>query len=403
MPKLTKRLVESRRPESADVVIWDDELPGFGLRVKPSGRKSYLIQYRRRSDHVSRRLTIGAHGIYTTEAARGKARRLLQAVRDGQDPADELRAVRQAPRVEDLATRYMAEHATVRKKRSSAQTDQRNLKNHVIPILGPRKVADVSRADILDLRNRLRGTPGAANRVIALLSKMFSLAELWELRPDGTNPCRHVERFPERKMKRYLSAAEMDGLGKVLAEAERTQTIAHPAITAIRLLIFTGCRVSEILTLRWSEVALDRRCLMLSDSKTGSKIVYLNAPALGVICEARQRSSGPFVIAGSGGGHYQNLRRPWMQIRQAAQLEDVRIHDLRHSFASVAVGGGISLPILGGLLGHKQPATTARYAHLQDNPLRQASEFIGQQIAAAMAGQAGEVVELRAAKRRPVH
>jgi integrase len=247
------------------------------------------------------------------------------------------------------------------------------------------KVKAVTRVDIAQLHNAMRQTPGAANRTLALLSKMLNLAEKWGLRLDGTNPCRHVEKYPERKLERFLTADELARLGETLLQAEQTRTELPSALAALRLLLFTGCRLSEILTLRWDYVDLDAKCLRLPDSKTGAKTVYLSEPALEVLNSIERTSGNPFVIAGARpSSHLINLRKPWGRIRAKADLPDVRIHDLRHSFASVAVAGGLSLPTIGALLGHSQPATTHRYAHLAGDPLREATNLIGRRLATAL-------------------
>jgi len=395
MTKLTIRSVASAKPSDRDILVWDDELRGFGLRVKPSGIKSYLIQYRNQHNE-SRRLTIGRHGVVSPEEARRKARKLLGQVQDGADPATERREARRAPTVADLAERFMKEHANVKKKASSAQMDVINLRLHVLPALGRKKVSTVTRTDLTSLHHAMRDRPGAANRVLSLLSKMFNLAEKWSMRPDGSNPCRHVDRYPERKMERFLSADELGRLGAVLTEAERTGTELPSVIAAIRLLIFTGARLGEILNVQWGQVDLERACLRLPESKTGAKVIHLSAPALEVLDGIERQDGSPWVITGKVPHKpLVNLRKPWYRIRKKAGLEDVRLHDLRHSFASVGVAGGLSLPIIGALLGHSQPATTARYAHLAADPLQQATNMIGERIAAAMSRQAqGEVVVL---------
>ncbi len=395
MTKLTIRSVASAKPSDRDILVWDDELRGFGLRVKPSGIKSYLIQYRNQHNE-SRRLTIGRHGVVSPEEARRKARKLLGQVQDGSDPATERKDARSAPTVADLAERFMKEHANVKKRASSAQMDAINLRLHVLPALGRKKVATVTRTDITSLHHAMRDRPGAANRVMALLSKMFNLAEKWGLRPDGSNPCRHVDRYPERKMERFLSADELGRLGAVLTEAERTGTELPSVIAAIRLLIFTGARLGEILNLQWDQVDLERACLRLPESKTGAKVIHLSAPALEVLDGIDRQDGSPWVITGKVPlKPLVNLRKPWYRIRKKAGLEDVRLHDLRHSFASVGVAGGLSLPIIGALLGHSQPATTARYAHLAADPLKQANEMIGGRIDAAMKGESAELVRMK--------
>lgn len=399
MVKLTKRLVDSLRPRQLDAFLWDSEITGFGLRLKPSGRKSFCIQYRTVKGRTSKRFTIGPYGTYTVEKARERARHLLQAVREGRDPAHEREKDARAPTVAELGARYLEEYARPKKKPSSIEADERNLKNHVLPTLRQRPVAEVTRADVMRLRHQMQTAPGACNRTLALLSKMFNLAEVWGLRPDGSNPCRHVERYPEKKLERFLANEELKRLADALSEAERTQSISRPSIAAIRMLLFTGCRVGEILSLQWAYVDEAGQCLRLPDSKSGAKVVHLNAPALEILSRIETKDGNPYVITGRGNGPIRNLQRPWVFIRKAAGIEDARIHDLRHSFASVGVAGGLSLPIVGKLLGHSQPVTTARYAHLADDPLKQAVDIIGRRIEDAMRGAPANVVPLKAGEQ----
>lgn len=383
MPKLTKRYIDSIKPaENKDVVVWDDDLPGFGIRTKPSGWKSFIIQYRNAQGR-SRRVTIGVYGRMTPSDARKQAREALVEVDKGQDPAENKKGLREALSVSELAHRYIVEHAEPKKKPLSVTQDRRLLEKIILPVLGHHQINAVTRPDIAKLHHDQRDTPFQANRVIALCSKMFNLAEKWGLRPDGTNPCRHVERYKEPKRERFLSGDELSRLGEALSEAEVAETPS--AITALRLLLFTGCRLSEILALRWSEVDLDRGLLNIPDSKTGSKLVPLPGPALDVLLEAPRISGNPFVCPGAkAGSHLVGLQKIWNRIRTRADLEDVRHHDLRHSFASVAAAANMGLPIIGKLLGHTQAATTARYAHLSMDPLKAASEKIAGRIDKAM-------------------
>ena len=232
----------------------------------------------------------------------------------------------------------------------------------------------------------MQDKPYQANRTVAMLSKFFNWTEKLGLRPDGSNPCRHVEKYREAKRERFLSEAELARLGEALRAAETDKTASPWVIAAIRLLTLTGARLSEVLTLRWDYVDFDRATIRLPDSKTGAKTLHLNAPALEVLSAIPRLEDNPHVICGERkGAHLVNIQKPWRRIRKAAGLNDVRIHDLRHSFASVAAAGGMSLPLIGALLGHSQPATTARYAHLSSDPLRAASDAIAGRIAGAMA------------------
>jgi integrase len=383
--KITKRVVDAAHYDrkTGAQYVWDSLLTGFGLRLYPSGRKVYIVAYR--AAGVQRFLTLGRHGELTPDQARDLAAEVLLRVRQGGDPSEERQAYREAPTMADLAERYMEEHARPHKKPSSILNDKLAWKNHILPALGRRKVADVTREEIARFHRSKVKMPYGANRVLALLSNAFKLAEMWGWRPDSSNPCRHVQRFREKKRQRFLSGEELNRLATVLAEIEHERTEPAAPIAAIRLLLFTGCRMGEILQLRWSEVDFERRCLFLADSKTGSKVVHLNSPALEVLAGIERDKDNPYVIRGRiAGTHWINLQLPWGRIRRQAGLEDVRIHDLRHSFASVAAGAGLSLPMIGRLLGHTRADTTLRYAHLADNPLRQATEQIGASIEAAM-------------------
>ena len=387
MPKLTKRFVESLAPDpDQDYTLWDSELKEFGIRVWPSGRKTYFLRYRAQN-RVKRYKTIGQHGKITSEQARSQAQTYFSRITHGEDPVVEEKIIRTAPTVAELAERYLNEYAKLRKKPGSLRPDEYNLRCHVLPALGQLKVADITRSDIANLHYKMREIPGAANRVLALLSKMFNLAEQWGYRPDATNPVRHVERYKEKKLERFLSSEEFARLGDVLAECERTQSEYSSVIAAVRLIIFTGARVSEILELRWDDVDFEHSCLRLPDSKTGAKVIYLSFPALSVLDRIERHESNPFVIVGREPmSHLVNLRKPWSRIRQQAELDDLRLHDLRHSFASIGAGLGISLPIIGKMLGHTQAATTQRYAHLADDPVREATDKIGEVIAEALGG-----------------
>jgi hypothetical protein len=253
MAKLTKRLVENLRPEAADVFLWDDLLPGFGVRMKPSGSRSYLVQYRNRHGRT-RRVTLGRHGVLTAEQARDRARQMLAAVRRGEDPSQDRRVRRATPTLASLAEQFLAEHVASKRKGRTHVEYRRLFARVILPALGRYPIEALTRSEVARLHHAQRGTPYQANRVLAVLSKFLNWAEQHGFRADGSNPCRHVVKFEERKRDRYLSAEELARLGAALAEAERTGTESPSVVAAIRLLVFTGARLSEVLTLRWAEL-----------------------------------------------------------------------------------------------------------------------------------------------------
>lgn len=411
MTRITKRTVDALRPGD---IVWDDAVSGFGVRRQKKA-KTYVLKFR--AGGRQRWYSIGRHGSpWTVDKARTEAKRLLGLVADGKDPAAVRDTLKDRPSVKHLCERFLEDYAAEHKRPSSQYNDQANIQNHVIPLLGKIHVNDVTRADIDRFKRAVKdgktaknellgprrrvivvGGPGAANKCLALLSKMFNMSERWGMRPDGTNPCRHVEKYRSRPRERFLSVKELASLAEILAAIERDATETPFVVAAIRLLVFTGARLGEILSLEWAHVDFDNTMLMLPESKTGKKVIYLSAPALEVLANVPRIEGNPFIICGDKhGAHLVNLQKPWTRIRKLASLEDVRIHDLRHSFASIAASGGLSLPMIGKLLGHTQAATTQRYAHLAADPLRAANEAIGQRIAAAMKGEAegGEVIPM---------
>jgi integrase len=396
--KIMKRTVDGlQAPAKGEVVLWDESLAGFGVRVRPGGGgKTYLLMYRAGVGRGAplRKLTIGTHGSpWTPDGARIEAKRLLGLVAGGADPAAVKAEHRKAETVDDLAGRFLTEHVRAKRKGSTAAEYERLVDLFVRPALGRKKIADVTRADIARLHHANRETPYQANRILAVLSKMFSLAEAWGLRRDGSNPCRHIERNPERGRERMLSAAELARLGDALAAYD-----GSPYITAaVKLLLFSGARLSEILGLRWEWINLERGEARLPDSKTGAKTLHLPPPALAVLNGLPRLEGNPYVIVGQkDGASLVNLQKPWQAIRKAAGLTDVRLHDLRHAFASIGAAGGDSLLVIGKLLGHSQVATTQRYAHFALDPIKAAAASIAGRIASALEGANGngEVVPL---------
>lgn len=379
MPKITKRLVEAVAPSAKDAFVWDDELTGYGLKVTPAGKKVFILQYR--VGRQSRRMTLGAFGPITPDQARSLAQAALRRVARGEDPMAERVAKREASLTGDLLDQFLKEHAESKLKGRSSAEYKRLITKLVPARLRRMPITEVSRASVAQLHNSLSATPYQANRLLAVLRKFFNWCERNGFRADLTNPALHVELYRERKRERFLSPAEIAQLGEVLSEVEAEGSASPYVIAAVRLLILTGARLNEILSAQWDWLDSSAGCIRLPDSKTGAKTIYLSAPALQVLDSIPRLEGNPFIICGQKkGSSLVNLQKPWDAIRKRAGFPDLRIHDLRHSFASIAVASGMSLPMIGKLLGHSQPQTTARYAHLADDPVKHAASLIGSRI-----------------------
>ncbi|MDT8854778.1 tyrosine-type recombinase/integrase [Paracoccaceae bacterium Fryx2] len=379
MPKLTKRIIDAVEPQATEFFLWDEGIPGFGLRVMPSGRKSFVVQFR--AGRRARRMSLGPSTVLTCDQARTRAITIIAAVKNGDDPAAERDAKRNAATVRELAERFDREHIAVRLKASTAKEYRGTLKRFILPALGRLAVPEITRADVAKFHHDLRHIPYQANRCLEVVSKMFVLAEMWGLRPDGSNPRKHIRKYLEEKRERFLSAAELRRIGEVLREMESERIESPSAILAARLLILTGCRLGEIMTLKWDYVDFDECALRLPDSKTGKKVVHVGAPAVEYLHSAHHIDGNPWVITGTlPGKPLSDLQPFWQRVRARAGVKDVRIHDLRHTFASTAVASGQGLPMIGKLLGHTQVQTTARYAHLAAEPVRMAADAVSQNL-----------------------
>lgn len=392
--KLSKSVVEKLKPADADTVVWDSDLPGFGVRVKASGAKSYVVQYRNRKTGASRRRTLGPHGpLLSFHQARAQARMMLADALRGQDPVAEDRAIRTAPTVADLAADYLDKHAIPKKRPRSVANDRSMLDSIVLPKLGKRKVAEVQARDIAALHAGMKATPYRANRVLALLSKMFSLATAWGWR--GDNPVKGIERFAEAHRERWLSDEELRRLMNVLAEHSNQR-----AANAVRLQLLTGARIGEVLNSRWSDIDFQRAVWTKPSHHTKQKKTEhlpLSAPALALLAEMRKRDGAnqPHLFPGEVPGKpLQRIKKFWRDVTERAGLEDYRLHDNRHTHASHLVSSGLSLEIVGKLLGHTNPLTTRRYAHLADDPLRAAAERFGSKLKSLRENTSADVVPL---------
>jgi len=360
-------------------ILRDNELKGFGVRRR-KGAPSYFLQTR-----INGRLrwfTIGKHGApWTPITARAEALRLLNDINNGEDPGQRKSRLRRAPTLSEASELFLKEHGA--KLKPSTEHDYRALlRHHIVPALGALPIADLSQKHIARFHIGMKHIPRQANYALAVLSKLMNWAEDQGLRPSYSNPCLRIKRFPETRRQRFLSSEELERLGRVLAEHEQDNAQSPFIVAAIRLLMFTGARLGEILPLQWQYVDLERGLLLLPDSKTGQKAIFLNEPAVDLLKSLPRYPGNPHVIVGAKqDGHLVNLQKPWGRIRRAASLEDVRLHDLRHSFASIAASSGGSLPLIGQLLGHTQMATTQRYAHLAAAPVKELNEKVGARLA----------------------
>ena len=395
--KITDELVKGLKPPATgNAITWDDVLKGFGIRVTAAGVKSFVLNYRDGDGHL-RRFTIGSYGRdqWSAKAARKRAGELKKGIALGDDPMGEKRAAREADSVNQLCDRYVEEWLP-RKRPLPQQGDLSMIRAIIRPKLGKRKVASVSYAEIDNLHRSLEATPVHANRVVSLLSKMFSLAIKWQMRTD--NPCRFVERFHEDRRERYLTGDERARLLTAMQEYAAKGAVHAQTVTALRLAMLSGCRIREALSATWDQFDMDARIWTKPSAHTKQKKIHrvpVSAPALQLLSEMRAEAETEWLFPNSTRTgprrHYQHC---WASIIKAANITNLRVHDLRHSFASEGVSAGLSLPVLGALLGHTQPATTARYAHLLDDPLREATEAIGRRVAGP-----GE----KAADVRPLH
>ena len=388
MAKLKVRTISNRTVEALeahkDTVFWDRDLTGFGVRVYASGAKVYLVQTR--GPDGTKRVTLGRHGVLGAEKARRQGALAIARIKAGEDPVPEGAAARRAaagPTVSEAAARYMQEHVAVRCKPATAKIRRNAIRNHIVPRLGKLPLAAVGRDHVIDLHHRMSDIPMQANIVVITLSQIFRKAEYWGIVPEGTDPSGSVVLYRETRRERFLTDAEFGRLGRVLDEAPRIGGASSGAVAVIRLLMLTGCRRGEILSLRWDDVDLNAHELRLRDAKTGARIVPLSPSAVNVLAGLPCSADQEWVIPGRRAGtHMQKVGNAWRLLRLRADLPDVRLHDLRHSFASRALALGESLPMIGKLLGHRRIETTMRYAHLARASVHEAAERVAITIAA---------------------
>ena len=372
-------MVHALRSKCKPGLTWDRDLPGFGVRSYSTGRIAYMVQSRGPSG--SRRVTLGQHGEVMPEEARRLEARVIDRIKAGKKPLERKPEPEIEHTVAELAERCLVEYVDRQCKPATAIRYRRLLKKHIVPFLGEMPVRAVDRSHIAAFHHDLRKTRGTANHVLWMLSRMFGLAETWGWRPKDTNPCSLIREYKPNHRGRFLSREGYLRIGRVLKEVEAKGLVNAPAIAAIRMLILTGCRSEEIATLRWDDVDRSSEQLRLRDSKTGPRTVPLTPAAARVIAARPHVLSNPWVIPGRLNGRpLQNVNRSWCKVRERAGLEDVRLHDLRHSFASRALALGESLPMIGKLLGHARIQTMARYAHLAETLVRESAARVAASI-----------------------
>ncbi len=392
--RLTDRYVSGLKPPASGHHIWfDSDIPGFGVRITSAGYRAWVLDYR--IDGRQRRYTLGKGKAWSAKQARLEATRLRREVDLGRDPMGEREAARKAPTVAELADRFMAEYVRPKRRASTADSYQGLVNQHITQALGKRRVDSLTHAEVDAWHQKIaKNTPYRANRALAVLSKMLSLAcTQWEMRTD--NPCKGIERSPEDKRSRYANSDELRDLLTALASAEDRQ-MAKAAL----LLALTGARRSEVLNANWAQFDMARGTWTKPASTTKQNKAHsvpLSTAALAVLASLAR--AGPELFSGGSAKNRHPLRDCWERARLEAGCPDLRLHDLRHTFASVlASQPGASLPLIGAMLGHSTPSTTHRYAHLFDDPQRAAAERVGQFIEAAATGKQAEVINLKAAK-----
>jgi integrase len=373
--RLTDVVVRNAEPpDHGQRFIWDTEIKRFALRVTARGAKSFVLDYRVKG--LQRRITIGSYPDWKVAAARNEAKAMKREVDRGGDPMGERHEEATAPTVRALWDRYERNHLPTKAART--QADERAMwQKLILPALGTTRVSDVTHEDIEALHHQItnkRNTPIRANRTVEVFRKALNLAIRWGWRTD--NPAKGVRRNPEEKRTRYLSQQELARLSAALAEHPETVSV-----NAIRLIMLTGARRGEVLNARWDQFDLDAGIWVKPSAHTKQRRehrVPLSAPALALLSDINKEAQGQYVFPGKTEDQpLTDLKKTWASVTRKAGVENARVHDLRHTFASILVSRGASLPLIGALLGHTQPATTARYAHLYDEPLREAAELVG--------------------------
>jgi integrase len=399
--RITKRAVDAAKPRRAEYFLWDGELIGFGLRVWPSGVKTYVVRYRNGPGRRApvRRVTLGKHGKLTPDTAREAARAVLADVVHGADPAGDRTRRRREMTIADLAERYIAEHVKLHNKATTAIEFERLARARITPAFGRTRIGDLTRADVKAWHTKMGASaPYAANRALAVLRKMLSLAvKEWELRED--NPALGVKMFREKRRERFATDDDLARIGQWLANSEKAVTV-HPSFAlAVRLLALTGMRLGEVLGLEWSAVDIQSSVIRLADAKAGARVVAPGAAALALLAAlAAQEGRSNFVVpddTGEAPFPRTAFRTGWQYLREGTGLADIRPHDLRHTVGTFAAQAGANAFLVRDLLGHKTLAMTGRYVERAADPMRALADTVSNRVSAAMDGKPADVVPLK--------
>ena len=386
--RISKRTVDALAVERGDAVFWDRDLTGFGVRAYATGRKVYVVQMRGPGGGM-KRATLGAHGDLPPDEARKEAAVVIDRIRRGEEPFPP--EPEPEPTVADLAARYLKAHVEVNCQPGTAANFRRIVERYIVPELGHLPLSAVERSHASDLHYKMRDKPTQANQTVGVLAKMFRLAEAWAMTPPRRNPCRSVKPYGKNRRERFLTPEEYRTLGRVLDEAGTEGGFLPAGVAAIRLLLLTGCRKNEIVTLRWDDIDRTAGEIRLRETKTGARRIPLTPAVEWVLAGIPRVENNPWVIVGQNpGDHLKNLDQIWARLRRRAGLDDVRIHDCRHSYASRALAIGEGLPAIGRLLGHRKVTTTARYAHLARDTEKASAVKVGGSIGADILGGGAE-------------
>lgn len=383
MPKLTKAVIDSKTPKEKNYFVWDSEIKGFGCQILKGGKKTYVFYYHSPLTRTKAYIKIGCHGNITVDFARGKAKALSAAVASGADPRQEKKEKiiqdRQAILFGDFFEVFKEKHINVAYKGRGAYNNIGYGRRYILPWFEKKRLDEISSRDIRQFLDSLSHITTTANRCFALLSMVFKKAAEWEYLSSKSNPCTGVAKYKENRKQRFLTNLELQKLEESLTQEEQKRPASYCLVNAIRLLLYIGCREGEVLNLKWESVHLEDRFIYLPDSKGGESARPLNQKAIDLLAAMKPREGNPYVFYGRlPGKPLVQINATWRKVLKRAEIKEFRIHDLRHSYASFALKKGVDLYTVSKLLGHKNIATTTRYAHLELEHLKKATNKVAE-------------------------